>query len=65
MRAIITIGEVNGMMLHQTDSVPFGFCIVVNITTIAKTSGIVAGICNCWASCALSTALPTAAKIAA
>ena len=47
MRAIITIGEVNGMMLHQTDSVPFGFCIVVNITTIAKTSGIVAGICNC------------------
>ena len=60
--AIITIGEVRGIIEHQKDSGLSGFRIVPIATSSAKIIGIVTGSINCWVSVSLSTADPIAAK---
>ena len=64
MRAIITIGEVNGMIENQKASCELGSLMTTNIINSARMIGSVMGICSCEASCTLSTAEPTAANIA-
>ena len=65
MRAIMMIGEVSGMILHQTASELLGSRMTFIITISANIIGMVTGNCSCWVSCTLSTALPIAANIAA
>ena len=62
MRAIITIGEVSGIIEHQNESELSGFCMVPIATIRARIIGIVTGSINCWVSVSLSTADPIAAK---
>ena len=64
MRAIITTGEVKGIIEHQKTSGELGSFITTIITKILKMIGSMIGVCNCCASCTLSTAEPTAANIA-
>ena len=63
--AIITIGEVSGIIEHQKERELSGFCIVPMATMSARIIGIVTGSMNCWVSVSLSTADPIAAKIEA
>ena len=65
MRAIMTIGEVNGMIENQNANCELGSRMTTNIISRARIIGSVMGICNWDASCTLSTAEPTAANIAA
>ena len=62
IRAIITIGEVNGISEHQKESELSEFCIVPIATINANIIGIVTGSINCCVSVSLSTADPIAAK---
>ena len=63
IRAIITIGEENGIMLPQTEMGASGFPAAVVIITNDKIIGIVMGNINDCASCGSSfTTLPTAAN---
>ena len=61
--AIITIGEVRGIMEHHKESWLSGFCIVPIATISPRIIGIVTGSMNCWVSVSLSTADPIAAKL--
>ena len=61
----LEIGEVSGMILHQTASALLGSRMTFIITISANIIGMVTGNCSCWVSCTLSTALPIAANIAA
>jgi len=47
MRAIITMGEVSGIIENQNDNELSGFCIVLINTNIANTNGMVTGSINC------------------
>ena len=64
MRAIITTGEVKGMSENQNASGELGSLSTDISTMTARMMGIMIGVCNCAASCALSPADPTAANIA-
>ena len=64
MRAIMTIGDVKGMIENQKAICELGSRITTNIISRARMIGSVMGICSCEASCTLSTAEPTAANIA-
>ena len=65
IRAIITTGDVNGIMLNQTATGPSGLMIEILATISARKSGKVTGNMNCCVSDSLSTAEPIAAKRAA
>ena len=65
MRAIITIGEVNGMNDVHMANVELGSLTTVIEITNAKMMGNTATVCSCDASCRLSTAEPIAAYIEA
>jgi hypothetical protein len=65
MRAIITIGEVNGIIESQNTNGEFGSFITIVVVINARIIGMVIGVVSCCASCAVSTLAPTAAYIAA
>ena len=58
-------GEVKGIMLNQKAIWLFGSCMALTMTTMASMRGTVMGSCRFWVSFSLSTALPTAANMAA
>ena len=60
--AIITTGEVKGIILNQKAVAPSGFLMALIMTRIARMMGIMMGIMNCCASSCASTAEPTAAN---
>ena len=60
--AIITIGDVKGIIENQNARGAPGACTALDITRIPKIIGIVMGSINCCVSVSLSTADPTAAK---
>ncbi len=62
IRAIITIGEVKGIIENQKAIELSGFCMVPMATIRASIIGIVTGSINCCVSVSLSTAEPIAAK---
>ena len=64
MRAIITIGEVKGMIEHQKASDELGSFITTNIIISARMMGSTIGVVSCPASITLSTLAPTAANSA-
>ena len=49
-RAIIAIGEVNGIIESQKDSDPFGSEAISGSKIKGRRSGTVTGITNCWVS---------------
>lgn len=65
MRAIITMGDVSGIIENQNAISDVGSLMTDNITNRLRMMGIVIGVCNCCASCGVSTAEPTAANNAA
>ncbi len=64
MRAIMTMGDVKGIIEHQKASGELGSFMTVIITMKLKMMGSVMGSWSCCESCTLSTAEPTAANIA-
>ena len=61
--AIITIGELNGIILDQTASDPPGSCMAMDMIRKEKMIGMVMGNKSDWASCGSSfTTEPTAAN---
>ena len=65
MRAIITIGDVSGIIENQNASSDVGSLMTESITNRLRMMGMVTGVCNCCASCGLSTDEPMAANRAA
>ena len=63
--AIITTGEVRGIIENQNAIGPSGLSNAVTKTIMAAISGREIGSINCWVSDSLSTAEPIAAKRAA
>ena len=63
--AIITMGEVNGMMENQKAMGPSGLSRARIKTIMEAISGSDTGNINCWVSDSLSTDEPMAAKMAA
>ena len=62
IRAIITMGEVSGIIEHQNESGLSGFCMVPIATIKPSMIGMVTGSINCCVSVSLSTADPIAAN---
>ena len=65
MRAIITMGEVKGIIDAQNAMGEFGSLKMVIITIIERMIGIIMIVLYCWPSCTESTAEPAAAYNAA
>lgn len=63
MRAIITMGEVKGMIEVHKASPELGSCTTLIDMIRARMMGTIATVCSCEASCMLSTAEPMAAYI--
>jgi hypothetical protein len=63
--AIITMGDVRGIIENQKEIELSGFCIVPIATKSPRMIGIVTGSINCCVSVSLSTAEPIAANIEA
>ena len=61
MRAIITIGELKGIIEAQKDNDELGSLKTENIQIIENMIGIIITLLNCWPSCTESTAEPEAA----
>ena len=61
-RAIITIGEVKGIIENQKESELSGFCMVPIATNKPNIIGSITGNINCWVSESVSTADPIAAN---
>lgn len=61
MRAIITMGEVNGIIEAQNAIDELGSLNTDIITISAKIIGVIMMVLNCWPSCTESTAEPAAA----
>ena len=61
MRAIITIGDVNGIIEAQKAIGELGSLNTDIMTIIANITGIIISELNCWPSCTESTAEPEAA----
>jgi hypothetical protein len=62
IRAIITMGDVRGMIENQTASFPEGFRKVLIMISSPMTNGIITGNMNCCVSVSLSQAAPMAAN---
>ena len=62
MRAIITIGEENGIIEHQKAIGELGSLNTDIMIIIERMIGIIMMEWNCWLSCIESTAEPEAAK---
>ena len=63
MRAIITIGDVNGIIEPQNDKLLLGYWNVCVINISPSIKGIVIGMISCCVSVSFSTADPMAANI--
>ena len=64
-RAIIAIGEVNGIIESHTANDPLGFEMINGSRIIGKNNGSVTGIINCCVSVSWSDIAPMPAKSAA
>lgn len=59
--AVITTGEVNGIIDNQNAVGPSGLLIMEKLPYTPTINGIIAKRVNCWVSVSLSTAEPMAA----